>query len=85
MAGQGAGPQPQGTSQGGGKSPAQVKTVRRSTGNITKPLCSARKIRQILRHPKGSEASDRSEEDLKFEEIFFCTTIYANSNGLQVQ
>jgi hypothetical protein len=64
MAGQGAGPQPQGTSQGGGKSPAQVKTVRRSAGNITNPLCSDREIRQILRHPKGSEDSERSE-DLK--------------------
>ncbi len=78
MAGQGAGPEPQGTSQGGGKSPAQVKTVRSSAGNITKPLCSPR---EILRHPKGSEDSERAE-DLKFAEIFFCTTIHANSKDL---
>ncbi len=37
---------------------------------ITNPLCSAREIRQILRHPKGSDDSKRAE-DMKSAEIFF--------------
>jgi hypothetical protein len=66
-----SGPAASGTISGGrGESCSGILyTVRHSAGNITNPLCSARKIRQILRHPKGSEDSERSE-DLKFADIF---------------
>jgi hypothetical protein len=63
MAGQGAGPQLQGPSQGGGESPAQVYCVLYGTAQATLRIRCAqlREIRQILRHPKGIEDSERTE------------------------